>query len=172
MELAATAFASAFGGGAATAAPAAAASAGALGGLQTAATAIGMVSQLFAGFSAYSEANTQARFARISAENERLQAEEQANRIRREYVQKVGAARVAFAGAGLDISSGVEIEDALKQGADYASETARRSGTVSAAGWDAQASMFKSRGLAGLVKAGSGALTSGFGLAMDLSKRG
>lgn len=184
-ELAATAFSSLFATGAtaaATAAPAAAtvtagagaatAASGTLSALQTAATVTSMVSTLFAGVAGYTSHQNQARFAGINAESERLAAEAESLKIRREYVKRVGDSRVAFAAGGLDISSGGEIEGSLKDQADFETGMIAAGGRMGKASGLAQAESLRSRGYGSLIGAAGDMARYGLGQAIDLRKRG
>lgn len=176
-SLAATAFAALAGGGGAAAgataaAGAVAASSGVLTTLQTVATVASVASTLLGGFSAYSQGRTQAEFADINAESERLAAEERALRIRRQLVERVAQNRVAFAASGQDISAGGDIENALVSDADFEEGLALTSGRIAAAGQRAQAATYRARGvtagLTSLARAGGTIANT----AIDIAKRG
>lgn len=171
MELAATAFSSLFPAGATTA-PAATAASGALSALQTAATVTSMVSTLVGGIAGYQSHQSQARFAGINAEAERLEAESKSLAIRRELVKRIGDSRVAFAGAGLDISSGAEIEGALRSDAEFQIGMAEAGGRVGAAAGEATAASYRARGMGSLIGAAGDMARYGLGQALDLRKRG
>lgn len=179
MELAATAFAALASSGTAAAATTAgswlagttittaagvtsslAATSGVLGTLSTVATVASGVSSIVGGYMAYRQAQGQADVAELNAGQARLDAEEKGLRIRRELVQKVGAARVAFAGSGLDISSAQAIEQGYRAEADFETSLARTSGTMAAAGQRMAAAGYRARGVSamieGLGRAGAG----------------
>ena len=107
---------------------------------------------LLSGQAKASEATRQAEIADFNADQARLASEEKALRIRREAVQKVGAARVAFAGSGLDISSSAAMEDAYRNEAGFEQYLARTSGTIDAAGKTLTANAYRSRATASLVE--------------------
>ncbi len=144
--LAATAGAGGFG--------AAAAGSGILGGLSTAFSVGSAVSSILAGVAGYRTSRDQAALADLNAESARLESEEKALRIRRELVQKVGAARVAFAGSGLDISSGQEIERGYRSEADFETRLAGLGGEINAAGQRMVGAQYRTRSLASLIEAG------------------
>jgi len=160
MELAATAFMAmaptATAGAAATAAAAStagAATAGTLGALQGVFSTAALISTALGGVSSYQSSQSRARFADLDATSERLSAEAETLRIKRDYLTKVGAARVAFAGSGLDISSGDAIEGSLKDQADYETSLAVAGGQSRAAQSLARGSAMRDQGTAGLISA-------------------
>lgn len=132
---------------------AAGAASGALSTLSTVATVASMASTLIGGYGAFRQSESQAAMAELNASAARLEAEEKAVRIRREYVQKVGAARVAFAGSGLDISSGAAIEGGYAAEKDFETALARSGGEIAAAGYGMDAASARSRGRMSLVQA-------------------
>lgn len=172
MATAGTAVAGTAAAGAATATGLAAAGAGTLGTLQTVATIGSMVSTLAGGFMAYRESQGQAKFASLNAEADRLAAEERSLRIRRQYVEKVGQNRVAFAASGLDISSGAAIEGALSSSAQFETDLARTSGQMAAAAGEAQAASYRNQGVSKLVAAAGKAGGSWLDLRIDQARRG
>ena len=129
------------------------ASSGVLSALSTVATVGSMVSTLVGGFASYRQSQDSARVAELNAEGAELEAREKALRIRRELVQKVGQARVAFAGSGADISSGQAIEDGYRHEADFETSLARSGGQIGAASSRAQAAGLRARGVYSLVEA-------------------
>lgn len=163
--------------GAVAAAPAAAATtaaagSGVLSALQGGATIASMVSSLFAGVSGYQSHQSQSRFAEINAEQTRLAAEEDALRIKREMVQRIGANRVAFAASGLDISSGAAIEDGLRSQADFEIGLNDARARAGYAGGMAKAGSLSSQGTGSLVASAAKALGTGVDYALDLKRRG
>lgn len=145
---------------------------GVLSALQGVATIGSMASTLIGGVAAYRDGQNQAMFADINAEADRLEAREQALRIRRELVQKVGSNRVAFAASGLDISSGDTIEQALGAEADFETGLIDAAGRVRAAGTRATSASLRSRGVSGLVAAASRAMGQGVRYGIDIANRG
>lgn len=170
MELAASAWMALTAGGTAAAGTAAATSSG-LSALQGALTIGSAVASIFSGVAGYQSHQNQAAFASLDAEQSRLAAEAEAIRIRRELVQRVGDTRVAFAGGGLDISSGAAIEDSLASQADFEIGNARDAGRMGRAGRLAQAASLESQGQAGLVSgiARAGERIADYGL--DVKRR-
>jgi hypothetical protein len=131
-----------------------AATSGTLGALSTGLTVASAASALIGGYMSYQQANFQADAAQLNADQARLESEEKALRIRREQVQKVGQARVAFAGSGLDISSGAAIEAGYGREAAFETGLARTSGEIGAGSAGMQAAALRSRGTASLVEGG------------------
>lgn len=85
------------------------------------ATAIGGIGALASGLAASEQAKLQGEAAYV-------ESQDRANRIRRELVQKVGDARVAFAASGLDISSAAAVERDLRSQSAYETEIERLNG--------------------------------------------
>jgi hypothetical protein len=77
--------------------------------------------ELQAGQAAMGEATTQAQIAQIEGDRAATESAARAVELQKEHLRKVGAARVAFAGSGLDISSGQlgSIERSLGHELDY-----------------------------------------------------
>lgn len=148
------------------------ASSGVLSALQTVASIGSAASMLFGGVSAYQQSQAQAMFGALDAESERLQAREQSLRIRREMVQKVGAARVGFAASGLDVSSADAIEASLASEATFETGLADAGGRYRAAGGQATANSYRQRGTSRLISAAVGALGQGARLGLDIANRG
>ena len=83
----------------------------------------------------------------MNASAAETEAAERSYRIRREMVQKVGAARVAFAGSGLDISSGDAIEAGYRSEADFETSLAKSAGKIGAASGRATVAWLAERGI-------------------------
>lgn len=130
------------------------------------------VSSLLGGVSSYNDAQSKGKFAEIDAEMERLKGEDQANRIKREMLQRVGDARVAYAGSGQDVSGAGDIEASLRTQAGHETELALSGASLRHSASLAKAAQLRSQGTAGLlsgaVKAGGQLLDYG----LDLRKRG
>lgn len=154
------------------AAGATAAGSGILSGLQGALTISSAIASVLGGVAAYRSHKDQAMFAELDADGARIAAEADALRIRRELVQRVGDTRVAFAGAGLDISSGGAIEDSLRDQADFEIGNAMDAGRRGRAGGMARAASLASQGQAGLVTGIGRAAERGVDYGLDLRKRG
>jgi hypothetical protein len=190
MELAATAFAAMAASGTAAAATSTAAwaagttittAAGAtssllgssmLGALSTGLTVASAASTLVGGFMAYRQSNQQADMAELNAESARIESEERALRIRRELVQKTGAARVAFAGAGLSLSSGAAIEQGYRNEAESEIRLVRAGGRIAAAGHEMGAAQYRSRGWASLVESAGRVAAGGMQQGISIARRG
>jgi hypothetical protein len=180
MELAIGAFTSMFGTAASTATSAAAWAAG-----TTVTTAAGVTTPLVsaAGFgstalsilqgaaSAASVLATVAGGAQMGAEAKmqasaaELQAREQALRIRREELEKIGAARVAFAASGVSLASAGQVENALERDSLFEQNLVRSSGSV-------QASQIRLRGRGSLLTAYGNAAGTVASTGIDLVRRG
>lgn len=145
---------------------------GVLGALSTTATVASMISTLVGGYAAYRSSQDQAAIQELNADAAMLEARERALRIRREEAQKVGAARVAFAASGLDISSGQAIEGGYGTEADFESSLALNAGRIGAAGGRGQAAATRTRGTMGLVQAGVRAGTTYADNRLSIARRG
>jgi hypothetical protein len=133
------------------------------------------------GLAAAQEAGFNADMARIEADSEANASASRAVELRRETMRKIGAARVAFAGSGLDMSSGqlvaserdlerqaafgLEIEDsnrrlALAQGAARAgqyeikAQGARAAADARSSGAMLDAGITGAKGLLSIIKRG------------------
>lgn len=145
---------------------------GFLSALQGGMTIASSISSILGGVSKFNEGQIRGRFADIEAEASRLKGEEQAIRIKREMVQRVGDTRVAYAGSGLDISSGGAIEGSLRDQAAFETGLALSSADIRRSGGLAKAAMARSEGTADLI---SGIVKGGkeiAGYKLDLAKRG
>lgn len=126
-------------GAAPAASTAAAATAGATAGglsvLHGVTTAGSMLASLTGGVMAFGEGQAQSSLARMQAEQEMLASKDQALRIKSEFLQKSAAARVAFAGSGVDAASGTPaaVEAGMRGEADYEIGTANLNGQLRAA---------------------------------------
>lgn len=156
---------------AATAGGIAAASSGTLSALQTGMTVASMISTAIGGVAGYQSSQTQSRFSALEASGERIAADAEANRIRRELLKRIGDTRVAYAGAGLDISSGREIEAGLRSQADYETEMAMSGGEMRSAGRMAQSAAQRSQGWGSLVSAAGRIAERGFDSYLSIARR-
>lgn len=176
MELAASALFAAGTAGTATTAAAtagglAAATSGTLSALQTGMTVASMISTVIGGVAGYQSRQSQARFAEVEASGERLAAEAEANRIQKDLMRKIGDSRVAFAGAGLDVSSGREIEQSLRDQAEFETDLSAAGADARAAGRRAQASSMRTQGYGSLIAAAGKAADRGVDTYLDIAKR-
>lgn len=149
-----------------------AAGASALGTLSTVATVGSAVATIIGGALGYQQSQQQADVAEMNAMAAETEAAERSLRIRREMVQKVGAARVAFAGSGLDISSGQAIEAGYKSEADFETSLARSGGQIAAASGRATAASYRTRSYASLVDAAAKAGGSLANNNISIARRG
>ncbi|MFA7504281.1 MAG: hypothetical protein WCZ28_06245 [Burkholderiaceae bacterium] len=140
--------------------------------LQGVATAGSILSSLAGGLSAYAEAQTNADLARLQGNQEVLASEEAAIRIKRDLVQKTGAARVAFAASGLDISSSQEVERDLAAQAEFETGIEKQNARIRRAQALARAGQLETSGSMSLLAAGGKALASGADFGIDIARRG
>lgn len=171
-QIAVSAFAAMTTAAASTGTAIAGAAASTLTSLSGAATALSMASTLLGGVAALRSSSDQAKASMLDAQGDELAARERALRIKQEYVKGVGANRVAFAGAGLDISSGSELEASLAAQSDFETDLALSSGAMSAAGKRMQAAGYNSRGVTSLIGAASKAAGQYADFRLDLARRG
>ncbi len=148
------------------------ASSGVLGTLSTVATIGSSVATLLGGALGYRQAQQQADVAEMNASAAETEAAERSYRIRRELVQKVGQARVAFAGSGLDISSGDAIEAGYRREADFETSLAKSAGQIGAASGRATAETYRTRGYSSLVEAAARASGSLVSERISIARRG
>lgn len=153
-------------------APAAAITSGGLSALQTIATVGSMAATIFGGVGASAQAKQQAALEEINAGQDLLEARERALRVKRDLVEKVGATRVAFAGSGLDISSGGPIERGLESDANFEIGLAETSGEIKAAGSLARAAGYRTRAATSLVTSAAKALGQAGRAGVDIARRG
>lgn len=140
--------------------------------LQGVLTAGSAIASIMAGQAASDQAKFSAQMALTRGESERLASEQKIVEIRKETVRKIGAARVAFAGSGLDISSGGAIEEALGNEAEFLTSIEQTNARLRMAEAKMQAAGFQAR--AGAELAGS-YLKAGLGIGkglLDINKRG
>jgi hypothetical protein len=149
-----------------------AAGSSALGILQGVATAASVASTLVGGIGSYEEGQQQAQIAKLQGNSEYIASEQKALQIRRDLVQKVGAARVAFAGSGLDISSAGAVESDLRNQADYATAIEKTNAEQAKAMAALRASQYRSNGLIDLAGAGLKGVGQAGGYGLDIAKRG
>ena len=151
-------------GAAATAGGSAAASAAdsglAMQGLQGYLTAGQMLMQAGSAVGAVAQAQNADRAAQIQANAASLN-------IQKDYLVKTGAARVAFAGSGVQIGSGSEA--AVESGM---SEQASLQEQLAIAGGKAQAEAAQTAGIMGAVSAGAGIMKTGADYQISVAKRG
>ena len=153
------------------AAPGMAAGSTALSAVQSGFSVMSAISTVLGGVAGYNSHNNQAAFADLEAENERLGAEAEALRIRREMVKRVGDARVAYAASGQDVSGAGEVVDSLYSQAAFETAMARSGGAMRAAGRGAQADSLRSQGTASLISAAGKTADRGLDTYLDVRKR-
>jgi hypothetical protein len=181
-ELAIGLFAALGGGGAAATAAAGAggglfsglltAGSSALGILQGVATAASVVSTLVGGIGQADEAQQNARLVELQGNSEFLASQQKALDIKRDLAQKIGEARVAFAGSGLDISSASSVEGDLEDQADFQTSIEKLNGQQAKQMAAARAAQYRSSGTYDLVGASLKALGQVGGYGLDIAKRG
>jgi hypothetical protein len=140
--------------------------------LQTGVTAHSMATSILSGQMAQASADNQARFATLDAQNYQLQAQQTALNVQRDMLIKTGAARVAFAGAGVTSESAQPIEQSLQSQANLQIGLAKTSADMQTAGRLGQASSIRSQGDAAAFAAGTKAQTQGWSNLIDIAKRG
>lgn len=134
-----------------------------------------------AGRVAQQEAVMQADAARLDGERQVNESAARAVEIQREHVRKIAAARVAFAGSGLDISSGQlgAIERSLGREAEYGIGLESGNQRIARAGADLRAGQYELQGANALAAGRSrasarrlgGVVDAGRGL-LSFAKRG
>jgi hypothetical protein len=144
----------------------------ALGILQGVATAASVASTIVGGIGSAVQGEQQAEIAKLQGNSEYIASEQKALQIRRDLVQKVGAARVAFAASGLDISSANAVEDDLTNQADFATAIEKTNAAQAKQMAAIRASQYRSNGLIDLAGAGLKAAGQAGGFGLDIAKRG
>ncbi len=126
--------------------------------LQGTMTAASMLTAGLGGAVSYSE-------SREAAKASELEARDKAARIREEELQKIGAARVAFAASGVQLGSGAQVENAIARDSEYEQAMAIRSGRINAR-------QLRMRGSGALLRAAGDIASTGANYAIDLRRRG
>jgi hypothetical protein len=139
--------------------------------LQTGATVASVISTTLGGIAGYQSHMSQSRFAELEASGETIAAQAEANRIKRDLAKKIGDNRVSFAGAGLDISSGQEIDQSLRDQADFEIDISSTGGEARRAGRNAQAGSMRSQAAGSLISAAGRIADRGVDTYLDISKR-
>lgn len=156
-----------------------------LGGVATAGSVIMGLQQAgqerFAGDVAAREAGFNAEVARTEGERQATQSAARAVEIRRAALERIGAARVAFAGSGLDISSRQlgAIEDSIAADATYGLDMEKANQRIARASADVRAGQYETQGVTGRIAANAranaatlgGFVTGAKGL-LSLARRG
>lgn len=140
--------------------------------LQGVATAGSVLATLSGGMAARSEAKTNARLAEMQGEQDYIDAERRSLAIRRETLKKVGDARVAFAGSGLDISSADAIVGSLEAQGDYETGVERSSAQMRKLQAGMRAKQYRASGQADLIGSVAKAVGQGANLGIDIANRG
>lgn len=161
-------------GWAATVAPAVASTATMWSVLQGAATIASLTSALGGGLMAMAEGNRAGDMSEIEAGQIRLASEQRANAIKREWLEKSGAARVAFAGSGVDISAGspAAVEEGLEGSARYATGIESSNAVMREMNALARGDIERKRGLSGLVSSVGKAAGTAASYGIDVRNRG
>ncbi len=140
--------------------------------LQGAATAVSIAAALGGGVMALAEGKKQAEISEIEAGQARIASEQTANRIKREWLEKTGAARVAFGASGVDIGSAASIEDGLTQQYTYATGIERENMLLRQISAKARGEALEDRGEAGLLSGIGQAAGTAARYAIDIRNRG
>lgn len=170
------------GGTAAAGAGAAAGAAGAAAGgssllstiVQGGLTAFSAAASIGAGVAARSEARVEELSASSQASQEKIAADDEAVRLNRAMAEAIGEQAVAYAAAGIDISSGTPMQ-ARQKAKERANEDlninrANRSAKVAA--WNSRAYAARSRGKAAMASGLAGAVGDIGGYGLDVLNRG
>lgn len=138
------------------------------------ATAGSVLMQMAAGNAAEAESGLQESMALTEARSEAAASAARAVEIRREALQKIGAARVAFAASGIDLSSDqlTGIEDSIEDDAKYQTGIERANQRRALLMGKLRAGAFTARGANAAFASNAGALTTAAGGMLDIVKRG
>ena len=140
--------------------------------LQGGLTAGQLLATGMSGFAGFSEAQQAAGMAEVQSQAERVASEERALRIRQEHVRRVGSARVAIAGSGLDLSSGAAVEADLANQANFEIGIEANNARLRDTMGRARAMQLRTRGLADLIGTGARMAQIGAGTGIDIARRG
>ncbi len=142
-----------------SAAAAATATAGTLTSIQGGLSVASSISALASGLLGAHEAHQQ------SVQSD-LASQEQALRIKQDYLKKVGAARVAFAGSGVALGGqDVAVEDSLKDQADFETRISKNNAALNRA-------QYATKGLMSIVSGVGNAAKAGASTGVDIARRG
>lgn len=143
-----------------------------LGVLQGVATVASVASTLVGGVGSFFEGQNQAEMAKLQGNADYIAGEQKALQIRRDLVQKIGEARVAFAGSGLDVSSAGAVESDLTNQADYATAIEKMNAEQSRQMALLRAKQYRTNGALDLAGASLKAVGQVGGYGLDIAKRG
>jgi len=144
----------------------------ALGVLQGVATAASVASTIVGGVGSFFEGQNQAEMSKLQGNAEYIAGEQKALQIRRDLLQKIGEARVAFAGSGLDVSSAGAVESDLTNQADYATAIEKTNAEQSRQMALLRAKQYRTNGALDLAGASLKAVGQAGGYGLDIAKRG
>lgn len=145
---------------------------GALGILQGTANIASMASTMVGGLGSLIEGRQQAEMATLQGNQEFLASKEKTLAIQRDLAQKVGAARVAFAGSGLELSSGRAVEGDLTNQAAYQTEIEQSNAAIRQQMARMRARQYRSNGALDFGGALLKAAAIGADGGLDIAKRG
>lgn len=140
--------------------------------LQGVATAASIAATIGGGVIALGESAQQARLSQVEGEQARIGSEQSAQRLRRQWLEQTGAARVAFAASGVDIGSDAAIESNLDQQLNYATAIERENAVIRSLGNRMRTDMIEQRGLASLTSSVGQAGGQVARLGVDIRNRG
>ena len=140
--------------------------------LQGAATAASVASTLVGGLGQAAEAETNAKLAQLQGNADVLASKQKALDIQRDLLVKTGAARVAFAGSGLDISSASAVEGDLKDQAAFNTSIEEENAQQAKLMAGIRARQYRNSGGLDLIGASLKAAGTGANYGIDIAKRG
>jgi len=144
----------------------------ALGILQGVATAASVASTLVGGIGQNAEAQTNAQLAELQGNTDFVASQQKVLDIKRDLAQKIGEARVAFAGSGLDISSASSVEDDLENQAKFQTAIEQDNATLQKQQAMLRAAQYRNSGALDLAGASLKALGQAGSYGLDIAKRG
>lgn len=151
---------------------AAAAGSSVLGTLSTVASIGSMAAGIMGGVMSYRDAQMQADVARMDAEGDVLASREQALRIRREAVERIGQNRVAVAASGLSLAAADPIEDSIASQMQFEAGLVSDRGMYSSLRKRAVASRLSERGTSAMLSAAGNVLGQGIDAGIAVGRRG
>jgi len=146
----------------------------ALGTLQGGLTAAQMIASIGAGIAGNSEQRITARMLELDATSEGLASQAKAQEIRQRALRQIAEQRVAFAGSGVDISTGTPqaLAEATESERDSLLGLEHENAAIRAARARLQAAAARSRGTASLATGVVNAAGAGVRYGIDIAKRG
>jgi hypothetical protein len=137
-------------------------------------TAFSAAAAIGQGVAGKSEARVEELNAAAGASREKVSGEDEAMRINRALAESIGEQAVAFAAAGIDLSSGTPLQakDTARQRANEDLNINRANTSAKVAAWNSRAYAARARGRAAMASGIAGAVGDIGGYGLDVINRG